>query len=1439
MATDVDTPYNNSELFLDRYLETGLTQRSEWDCINEAEAALDELHDLYEREYESVSSYTDNEEDTLDKWIEPVLETLGYEHLGETGLAGGSGSVDRVLFGSHEDRVESETPRSNDDFSTVYSNAATILEAKSWNADFSARFTEERNYFDASQQINYYLSHLPRDTVNWGILTDGCRWRLYGTNDHQTFIFYEINLPELIEQNDPEKFKYFYCLFRAAAFERSAGTGECFLDRVYRASENTARQLGDDLQDHVFEALAILGDGFIETNDLDVREDRTIAPESLAIDTTAGEEFTLDDLKEQSLIYLYRLMFVFYAESRDLLKPETDTNIRTYDEELSLIQHRDRIIEANDTFQHTTETYLDTISTLWRRLDEFFEVIDGGREDIGIQAYDGGLFDRDEHAFLNNHTVSNHHLAQVIFLLSTTIVDGEYTKVDYDDLETRHLGAIYEGLLEHQFRVASTEMVAVVDDDEEVWEEVDEADEDAEIVDRVAPGNLYVGTDDHERKVSGSYYTPKYIVNYIVENALGPRIDRIRDDLAENGLEPGTAEYARSFREHVLELDVLDPAMGSGHFLTRATSYLAREVVEVVQEVDELVVAEAEIATGGRDGSVLRDGGSTTSAAENHDDSGTETVIAAEDGASPPSGEGVDSDHPSSKFEETQIRRDIAKECIYGVDKNGVAVELAKLSMWLETLATDQPLAFLDHHLKHGDALVGSDIESIDGLNAGSNSDQQSTIMSFTERREDVIEMLIDVFEDLFAVPNETIEDARAMKRIYYEQIIDNPTYRRFKQIANVHTANEFGLDWTRESAFELSGIRSDAFQYMAEVLDNDERWDGDPPGEEVAVADASWFQSAQGRSSELSFFHWKLEFPEVFYDMDAEKRPEAGFDAVLGNPPWVGTRTGNIDDDVSEYLKRDDGFDAAAGQYDLAAVFAEQAAGLTAPEGSVGFVVPKRLATNEIFEGVREFLVEDHTLNHAVDLAVAFEGVNTDAMALIVDSDTDADELVVGEHEESQVNVRPIDHELLDAMPFTILPVNSTQPDIELVRTINQQATDSLDPDIIHRGGEFGMSEACISEQSGEHTWPILDHRDVGRHLVSMPEQHINLKEVDASDLKQLSIYDTVPKVLVRFLSSEIIAGRDEVGYVSTNLVYHVHTEGETDFLTGLLSTNLITFWYLHAFQSSEVKFPHVQQSHISALPLMLPDSDSPLEDVGIDETVGDRLSALDVDVSEDSPATTIRELVDTVIDLKERRAPMDVDLDHHLGDPPTGEDLADSGLYQPTVEDGSPLKTTKGDDYETTKIGSLHTEREGDTIQILATVRYRPDDPEVETGPHGFTETAPLPAFELLEVPELTKQVIEAFVPLVGEKGNSSHGLYTQPTQSKSLVDRIGEIELPEIDAVETTMERYQRVNQRAAELDDEIEEIESIIDTIVYESYDLTDEETSLIETSLSDL
>jgi len=223
--------------------------------------------------------------------------------------------------------------------------------------------------------------------------------------------------------------------------------------------------------------------------------------------------------------------------------------------------------------------------------------------------------------------------------------------VDYSSLDVRHLGSIYEGLLEYQLHVADGPLA--LDDDEYV-----EAEEDDEVA--VEEGEVYLTTGSGERKATGSYYTPEYVVEYIVDETLGPLVDDIREDLVgyDSYSEGG---FAEEFAERIFELKILDPAMGSGHFLTSAVDYLAREIIDA----QERQAAQQGIET-------------------------------------------VEEDHDIN-----WARRKVAQRCIYGVDLNPLATELAKVSLWLRTLAAEQPLAFLDHHLKTGNSLVGSDIEDV------------------------------------------------------------------------------------------------------------------------------------------------------------------------------------------------------------------------------------------------------------------------------------------------------------------------------------------------------------------------------------------------------------------------------------------------------------------------------------------------------------------------------------------------------------------------------------------------------------------------------------------------------------------------------------------------------------------------------------------------------
>jgi len=621
---------------------------------------------------------------------------------------------------------------------------------------------------------------------------------------------------------------------------------------VWSESETATQELGDDLQDNVFRALRVLGHGIVETNDLDI---------------DPNDDKALSELKEQSLVLLYRLMFVLYAESRQLIDPEGKQAKKEYEQNFSLNQHRldihDTIGEVDTGFEDEYSTYSTTI---WNDLQDLFRLVDQGKESLGIPPYNGGLFDHDEHAFLTEHKVSDRHLAEVIYRLSTTENDeGRYVLADYGDLDTRHLGSVYEGLLEHQFRIAPEDYAAVAEDGGQIWKPATEVTV-ADAVETVEKGSLYVTNDEGERKATGAYYTPDYVVNYIVEETIAPLVDDIREDLVEQGFETGTQEHLGAFLRRVTQLKILDPAMGSGHFLTGATGYLAEQVMKEVREVEvEMGVA----------------------------------------------------------FNEQHVRREIAKECIYGVDINGMAVELAKLSMWLETLAADRPLAFLDHHLKTGNSLVGSDITEVlsdDNEEAGG---QLTLTQSFARARQQTLEHVMGLMSDLLAIDNERLEDIKSMEDLY-DEIRDDPLYQRLFEVANVHTAEQFGID-----------VPDGVYKQMAGAIDDAEKW--------AEIRGEDWFASTQALAAEQSVFHWELEFPEVFFGEDGEKLDGAGFDAVIGNPPYVRQEQLQA---LKEYFSTS--YTVYSSVADLYSYFLEQGYELLSDRNQLGFIVSNKFTRAE-----------------------------------------------------------------------------------------------------------------------------------------------------------------------------------------------------------------------------------------------------------------------------------------------------------------------------------------------------------------------------------------------------------------------------------------------------------------------------------------------------------
>ena len=248
------------------------------------------------------------------------------------------------------------------------------------------------------------------------------------------------------------------------------------------------------------------------------------------------EPATLKEIYDNSLIVLYRLLFVLYGESRGLLPIRESVRYRdTYS--LDAIKHA--IADDLDAGR----LLLKDSDILWPRLKGLFRIIDRGNAPLKVATFNGGLFDPDRHPFVEHNTVGDEHLQQAVDKLAR--VGGRF--VDYRDLAERHLGTIYEGLLEFHLEALSGGAP------EEGW-------------------TVALLNDKGERRATGSYYTPDHVVKYIVEECVDPALRRAV--VKAEGSETGTAAA-----EAVLALNVVDPAMGSGHFLVEATEHIARFLV--------------------------------------------------------------------------------------------------------------------------------------------------------------------------------------------------------------------------------------------------------------------------------------------------------------------------------------------------------------------------------------------------------------------------------------------------------------------------------------------------------------------------------------------------------------------------------------------------------------------------------------------------------------------------------------------------------------------------------------------------------------------------------------------------------------------------------------------------------------------------------------------
>ena len=709
--------------------------------------------------------------------------------------------------------------------------------------------------------------------LTWGILTDGAKWRLYSTKSAKPFEDYvELNLAQALEKSEETAYALFERFFHADSFtprERD----EYETDKVARfkavglkarkqrqqpeaASEDEAGEAPEpdvagnsdraagiylcrhDLDGEVSEAIleARVKDPLLEQVDNVLR---FICNGFIADTPRTGVNYTEDERREvfeSSVKLLYRCLFLFYAESRGLL-PSEDRHAAIYaPHSINALCREARKFRWNE--RTDTGCY-----DLWQQIKGLVQAVNEGDPSYGVMGYNGGLFDDEMERFLGKHRLRNDFLAPALYWLAFVDPAGgereaEYA-IPYADLEIRHLGEMYEAILEYKVLLAdATYLRRRTKKGVQTLLATGQTRQEGDIV--IKEGDIYFGETAHERKQSGSYYTPESLVRFFVGKAVitplqarwessyrerfTAYLEQTRegyDDATRRGAVRAAEELVTQFvQREVLTYKVCDLAMGSGHFLVAAANLMADLVVELLAGIEPLPGVP-----------------SGNTGAPNH------------------------------------WRRLITRHCLYGADLNPLAVNLAKLALWLNCFAREHKLTFLDHHLRCGNTLIGlrdfTALHNIPERRKDTRHDRDEaghTQLQFDKKA--FGGQLHGAAQSIAAIPGLAEDDTDKQREAFEEA--SRKLQHTFAPIADLYTA--YLMD---------GSIRPADYGRLLSHFAN-----GGSEDELAGDLNIVW-QRVRKLRERHHFFHWPLEFPDVFGGDSAQ-----GFSATVGNPPWDTVKT-------------------------------------------------------------------------------------------------------------------------------------------------------------------------------------------------------------------------------------------------------------------------------------------------------------------------------------------------------------------------------------------------------------------------------------------------------------------------------------------------------------------------------------------------------------------
>jgi Eco57I restriction-modification methylase len=904
----------------------------------------------------------------------------------------------------------------------------------------------------------------------WVLCTNGRELRLVDTQRTYSRAYLQFDLQKAAEH--PSTFAVLWGLLREEAFRHGPGKSPLVLE-ILRSSARHGQAVSRSLRVGVIESVQHLLGGL----------------------NTCGKH-DLSRLFDESLTVVYRVLFLMFAESRNLVPNWHPVYRESYTVE-SLRERAER---------------QGKVPGLWESLQAIARLAHSGCRAGGlvVPPFNGRLFSPTRSPIAESCAVDDEVARQALLSLSTTRM-GKRTRIDYRDLGVEQLGAVYESVLDYEPAYADSRR-----------------------------GQVLLRRGGDARKSTGSFYTPQTITDYVVRRTLHPLVDGATAD-------------------RILQLRVVDPAMGSAAFLVSACRYLARAYERAL--VREGLADAAEI----------------------------------------------------DEVERALFRRRIAQRCLFGVDLNPTAVQLARLSLWLATLSANKPLTFLDHHLVCGNSLIGASPIDIARQPPGGrprrppnrcdtslfpDADlEPSLARAVVERR-----WLADTQDDTAEVVK---EKERRLDRLR--------AGARWKSVADLWCACWMWPD--PQTAPNPAVFASLADRLVTEHCELPEK------------TAAALLHNAACITDAHHFFHWVLEFPEAYFDEAGRPLADAGFDAVLGNPPWDMLRAGGTE---KRFFRRSGVYrHQGAGRMNRYQMFIERALTLTKRGGRIGLVVPAGFATDHTSAPLRRTLLSRTNIDtisgfdnrraiFPIHRSVRFlictstVGESTRRMACRfgIDDPAELETIPDGGDGSHPIALTPSFIEAASGQTFAI-PELRTETDLRILERVVHSVPrlDAADGWNVRFGRELNATDdrghfrdgpafAKGSGAAGRGGLPVLEGKHIEPFRVHAERSTLRISGRRASRLLDAATTFSRARLAYRDVASStnrlsLIAAVLPSGVVTTHSLFCLKTNLSSDtqaFLCAMLNS------YVANYLVRQVMTTHLGSSTVEALRVPKPRYDSPL---------------------------------------------------------------------------------------------------------------------------------------------------------------------------------------------------------------------------------------------------